>query len=128
MKPLIEIRGLKKHFSVRQGLFGQKAAVKAVDGVSFSVMPKESFAVVGESGCGKTTLGRLILALETPTEGDVIFEGRSIYSVGRAELRRLRKDMQVIFQDPFSSLNPRMTVEAIITEPFIIHGVYKEPA
>lgn len=127
-EPLLEVRGLKKHFLVRKGLFGEKGAVKAVDGVSFSVMPQESFAVVGESGCGKTTLGRLILALEKPTEGEVFFEGKNIYDIRRSELRSLRRDIQVIFQDPFSSLNPRMTVEQIITEPFIIHGVYKDQA
>jgi oligopeptide/dipeptide ABC transporter ATP-binding protein len=128
VKPLLEVRGLKKHFTVTKGLFGEKTAVKAVDDVSFSVMPKESFAVVGESGCGKTTLGRLILALESPTAGQVLFDGNDIYKMKSADLRRLRREMQVIFQDPFSSLNPRMTVEQIISEPFIIHDEYKNPA
>jgi oligopeptide/dipeptide ABC transporter ATP-binding protein len=126
--PLLELRGLKKHFTVRKGMFGDKGTVKAVDGVSLSVMPRESFAIVGESGCGKTTLGRLILALDKPTEGTTLFEGRDIYSMKSSELRRLRREMQVIFQDPFSSLNPRMTVEEIITEPFVIHSEEKNPA
>jgi oligopeptide transport system ATP-binding protein len=90
-------------------------------------MPQESFAVVGESGCGKTTLGRLILALEKPTEGGVIFEGRDLFKLPSAELRKTRRDLQVIFQDPFSSLNPRMTVRQIIEEPFIIHNAYSGP-
>ncbi|MBI4375626.1 MAG: dipeptide ABC transporter ATP-binding protein [Elusimicrobia bacterium] len=127
-RPLLEVKDIKKHFTVRKGLFGEKGTVKAVDGVSFSVFPQESFAVVGESGCGKTTLGRMILALDKPTAGDVVFEGRSIYGMRSSELRGLRREMQVIFQDPFSSLNPRMTVESIITEPFIIHGVYPDKA
>jgi oligopeptide transport system ATP-binding protein len=125
--PILELKNLKKHFSVRKGMFGKPATVKAVDGVSFSVMPRESFAIVGESGCGKTTLGRLILALEKPTEGGVLFEGRDLNAISGADLRKVRRDMQVIFQDPFSSLNPRMTVEQIITEPFVIHGLHAEP-
>ena len=126
--PLLEVRNLKKHFAARKGMFGEKTTVKAVDGVSFSVMPQESFAVVGESGCGKTTLGKLVLALEKPTEGEVIFEGRDMARLSGGELRALRRDMQVIFQDPYSSLNPRMTVEDIITEPWTIHGLHKDPA
>jgi len=99
-----------------------------VDGVSFSVMPQESFAVVGESGCGKTTLGKLVLALEKPTEGRILFDGRDVGAMGGAELKKMRREMQVIFQDPYSSLNPRMTVAEIITEPWIIHGMHKDPA
>ena len=124
---LLEVRGLKKHFSVRRGLFGEKGSVRAVDDVSFSVMPKESFAVVGESGCGKTTLGRLILALEKPTAGRVLFQGRDLYALSATELRKTRRDLQVIFQDPYSSLNPRMTVQQIIEEPLIIHDAYGGP-
>lgn len=126
--PLLEVKNLKKHFAARKGMFGEKTTVKAVDGVSFSVMPQESFAIVGESGCGKTTLGKLVLALEKPTEGEVIFEGRDMAKLSGGELRKLRRDMQVIFQDPFSSLNPRMTVEDIICEPWVIHGLHKDPA
>ena len=125
--PILEVRGLKKHFQVSKGLFGGKALVRAVDGVSFSVMPKESFAVVGESGCGKTTLARLILALEAPTAGEVLFQGRDLYALSRGERRKARRDLQVIFQDPFSSLNPRMTVRQIIEEPLVIHDAYSGP-
>ncbi len=126
-QPILEVKGLKKHFSVKKGMFGAQGVVRAVDGVSFSVMPQESFAVVGESGCGKTTLGRLILALETATEGSVAFEGRDLYKLSNAELRKTRRDLQVIFQDPYSSLNPRMTVQQIIEEPLIIHDAYSGP-
>ena len=126
--PILEIRGLKKHFGARKGMFGEKTTVKAVDGVSFSVMPRESFAVVGESGCGKTTLGKLVLALEKPTEGSVLFDGQDMASMSSGAVRRLRREMQVIFQDPYSSLNPRMTVSDIITEPWVIHGMHKDPA
>src|SRR5581483_2081567 len=127
-KPLIEVRDLTKHFTVREGLFGEKKTVKAVDGVSFSIFPRESFGLVGESGCGKSTLGRLVLALETPTAGEVVLEGRDLFSLSRQELRAMRREMQVIFQDPFSSLNPRMTVADILAEPMTIHGMYREPA
>jgi oligopeptide/dipeptide ABC transporter ATP-binding protein len=127
MTPLLELRGLKKHFTITKGLFGEKKTVKAVDGVSFSVMPRESFAVVGESGCGKTTLGKLIVALEKPTGGQVFFEGQDLHGLFPRALRTLRREIQVIFQDPFSSLNPRMTVEQILSEPFVIHGLYRDP-
>jgi oligopeptide/dipeptide ABC transporter ATP-binding protein len=127
-EPLLKVEGLKKHFAARSGMFGDAKTVKAVDGVSFEVAPQESFAVVGESGCGKTTLGKLVLALERPTAGRVLFQGRDMAALPRAELRRLRRDMQVIFQDPYSSLNPRMTVEQILTEPWIIHGMHADPA
>ena len=127
-KPILEVRNLKKHFGARKGMFGEKTTVKAVDGVSFSVMPNESFAVVGESGCGKTTLGKLVLALEKPTEGQVFFDGVDMATMSGSALRKLRREMQVIFQDPYSSLNPRMTVEDIITEPWVIHGMHKDPA
>jgi oligopeptide transport system ATP-binding protein len=126
--PILEVRDLKKHFAARKGMFGEKTTVKAVDGVSFSVMPQESFAVVGESGCGKTTLGKLVLALEAATAGSVIFDGKDVATMNRAELKAMRAKMQVIFQDPYSSLNPRMTVEQIITEPWDIHGMHKDPA
>ncbi len=125
--PLLDIRGLKRHFQVSRGLFASKALLKAVDGASFSVLPQESFAVVGESGCGKTTLARLLLALDRPTEGEVIFEGQNIFKMSSGALRRLRRDMQIIFQDPYSSLNPRMRVEDILTEPLRIHGIGSGP-
>ncbi|MBI4386885.1 MAG: ABC transporter ATP-binding protein, partial [Elusimicrobia bacterium] len=122
-QPLVEVRGLRKHFAAQDGFFGKKKKVHAVDGVSFSILSGDSFGLVGESGCGKSTLGRLVLALETPTEGAVLFEGQDIFGLPKAELRRLRRQMQVIFQDPFSSLNPRMTVRDILSEPFAIHGM-----
>jgi oligopeptide/dipeptide ABC transporter ATP-binding protein len=127
-RPILEVKNLKKHFTARKGMFGEKTAVKAVDGVSFSVMPQESFAVVGESGCGKTTLGKLVLALEKPTEGSVFFDGQDMAGMTAGAVRKLRREMQVIFQDPYSSLNPRMTVSDIITEPWVIHGMHKDPA
>ncbi len=127
-RPILEVKNLKKHFSARKGMFGEKTTVKAVDGVTFSVMPQESFAVVGESGCGKTTLGKLVLALEKPTEGQVLFDGEDMAGMSAGAVRKLRREMQVIFQDPYSSLNPRMTVEDIITEPWVIHGMHKDPA
>ncbi|OGS01665.1 MAG: hypothetical protein A2V88_10895 [Elusimicrobia bacterium RBG_16_66_12] len=126
-RPILEVRDLRKHFLVSKGLFGAKTAVKAVDGVSFTVMPRESFAVVGESGCGKTTLGKLVLALEKPTSGQVLFEGSDMSALTGRELRKLRRRIQVIFQDPYSSLNPRMTVSDIVTEPWIIHDMHMDP-
>ncbi len=126
--PLLSVRNLKRHFSTRKGMFGAESIVKAVDGVSFDVLPQESFAVVGESGCGKTTLGRLILALDRPTEGAVSYNGEDLHAIPSKRLRSLRREIQVIFQDPYSSLNPRMTVQEIICEPFTIHGLYPGPA
>ncbi|MBI3550504.1 MAG: dipeptide ABC transporter ATP-binding protein [Elusimicrobia bacterium] len=127
-EPIVEVRGLKKHFHIHEGMFGPKKTVRAVDGVDFSIYPRESFGLVGESGCGKSTLGRLVLALETPTEGEVRVQGKNIFALSRREQRAIRKEVQVIFQDPFSSLNPRMTVREILSEPFEIHGEYKNPA
>ncbi|MBI4249053.1 MAG: dipeptide ABC transporter ATP-binding protein [Elusimicrobia bacterium] len=124
IKPLLEVRDVRKHFSLAGGFFERdKARVTAVDGVSFEVRPGETLGIVGESGCGKTTLGRLILGLEAPSSGEVIFEGSDIHRIASAELRKLRRHMQIIFQDPFSSLNPRMTIEQIVAEPLEIHGV-----
>ncbi|MBI4424383.1 MAG: ABC transporter ATP-binding protein [Elusimicrobia bacterium] len=127
-EPLLEVRGLTKHFPVREGFLGERKWVRAVDGVSFSVYPRESFGLVGESGCGKSTLGRVLLALEAATAGEVLFEGRPVFGMSRPELRRLRRELQVIFQDPYSSLDPRMTVRDILEEPFTIHGELREPA
>lgn len=122
--PLLKVSGLKKHFPVPGGFpWGEKPRVRAVDGVSFEVRKGDTFGLVGESGCGKTTLGRTILALEPATDGTVLFEGRDVLAMSRPELRRLRREIQVIFQDPFSSLNPRMTVRRILEEPFVIHGL-----
>ncbi len=120
---ILEVRDLVKHFPITKGFLLQRAvgAVRAVDGVSFTVREGETLGLVGESGCGKTTTGRLILRLMEPTSGEVIFQGRNVFRLNREELRRLRRDMQIIFQDPYSSLNPRMTVGDIVGEPLEIH-------
>lgn len=121
---LIEVQNLTKHFPVGAGLFGAGAeVVRAVDGVSLAIRQGETFGLVGESGCGKSTAGRCILRLIEPTSGEVRFQGRDLLKVGSDTLRRLRRDMQIIFQDPYSSLNPRMTVGQIVEEPLIIHRI-----
>lgn len=123
-KPILEVKGLKKYFDIQGGIFGKKVGeVKAVDGVSFSVNPGEILGIVGESGCGKSTTGKAILRLVEPTEGEIKFEGRDITQLNDVEMRKLRRDMQIIFQDPFASLNPRHTVEKIISEPLLVHGM-----
>ncbi|QFU17353.1 ABC transporter ATP-binding protein [Microvirga thermotolerans] len=117
---------LVKHFG-GGGLLAAKTVVHAVDGVSLAVRRGETLAIVGESGCGKSTLGRLLLRLIEPTAGDVRYEGRSILSLDEGEMRRLRRELQIIFQDPFASLNPRMTVGDIVGEPIWLHGLAKGP-
>ena len=119
MSVLLEVRNLVKHFEVGRGL------VRAVDGVSFTIEKGETLGLVGESGCGKTTTGRCILQLERPTSGNVIFEGRELTTLDQKELRAVRRKVQVIFQDPYSSLNPRMTVGQIIGEPLAVHGIVR---
>ena len=122
--PLLEVRNLVKHFRVGGGLFGSRAGVvRAVDGVSFEIRRGETLGLVGESGCGKTTTGRCILQLERATSGQIVFEGRDLTVLGEDELRPIRRKMQVIFQDPYSSLNPRMTVGQIIAEPLAVHAI-----
>jgi oligopeptide transport system ATP-binding protein len=124
---ILEVRDLVKHFEVGGGLFGgPPGLVKAVDGVSFTIRRGETLGLVGESGCGKTTTGRCILQLERPTSGQVIFEGIDLTTLGQVELRAVRRRVQVIFQDPYSSLNPRMTVGQIIAEPLGVHGIVPE--
>ncbi len=122
---LIEVRGLKKYFPVLSGVFAQRVVgwVKAVDDVSFSIRRGETLGLVGESGCGKTTTGRCILQLDRPTAGEILFEGRNLAQMTDAELRPLRRQMQIVFQDPYSSLNPRMTVGQILGEPVRVHGM-----
>ena len=124
---LLEVRNLVKHFPIRQGIIfaRQVGAVQAVDGITFNVEKGETLGLVGESGCGKTTAGRCILRLIEPTSGDVIFDGKNVPELPKDELRELRKDMQIIFQDPYGSLNPRMTVGDIIGEPLHIHKIAK---
>ena len=120
--PLLSVRNLSKHYTRKGGLFGgAKSVVRAVDGVSFDVFPGETLALVGESGCGKTTTGRAILRLIEPTTGEVTYEGQNVLGLDAASMRRLRRKMQIIFQDPFSSLNPRMTIGAIVREGLTIH-------
>ncbi len=121
---LLEVRELKVHFPVQHGLFGGvKAFVKAVDGVSFSLAAGETLGLVGESGCGKTTLGRAVMRLIEPTSGSIHFDGEDLTRLDGASLRSRRRGFQMIFQDPFGSLNPRMTVGQIIGEPLDIHGL-----
>jgi oligopeptide/dipeptide ABC transporter ATP-binding protein len=118
------VRDLVKHFPLRTGFGGRvTGAVHAVDGVSFDVMTGETLGIVGESGCGKSTTARLLLRLLDPTSGSIALDGREIASLSRAEMRPLRREMQMIFQDPYSSLNPRRTIGSIIGEPFAIHGI-----
>jgi oligopeptide/dipeptide ABC transporter ATP-binding protein len=124
--PLVQVRDLKTHFPIKKGLLSRTVGhVKAVDGVSFDVEPGKTLGLVGESGCGKTTVGRTILRLIPATGGQVIYKGMDFFAYRGEELRRLRRQMQIIFQDPVSSLNPRMTVGNIIGEPIVVHGIAK---
>jgi oligopeptide/dipeptide ABC transporter ATP-binding protein len=126
--PVLEVRGLVKHFPVSRGLIRRKVIglVRAVEGVSFEIARGETLALVGESGCGKSTTGRLVLRLMDPTAGSVRFKGEEIAGLDKNTLRRLRRHMQIIFQDPYASLNPRMTVGEILAEPMAVHGLHTE--
>jgi peptide/nickel transport system ATP-binding protein/oligopeptide transport system ATP-binding protein len=125
---LIEVRDLVKHFPLKKGIVFQRqvGAVKAVDGVSFDVREGETIGLVGESGCGKSTTARLVTRLLDPTSGSIVYRGEDIAGKSRRELKPLRRDMQMIFQDPYSSLNPRKTVGSIIGEPFVIHDIERD--
>jgi len=122
--PLVEVRGLRTHFPVRRGLLLREVgAVRAVDGVSFSIREGETLGLVGESGSGKSTTGRTLLRLERATDGQVLFDGTDLTALRAAELRRARRDMQMIFQDPYASLDPRMRVGGAVREPLDVHGI-----
>jgi ABC-type oligopeptide transport system ATPase subunit len=123
MPPLLEVRRLVKHFSRKQGLFARPSLVRAVDDVTFTVDEGEMFGLVGESGSGKSTTGRCILRLTEPTSGEVLFRGENVLSFSSSRMRQARRDMQIVFQDPYSSLNPRMRVGQIVEEPLVIHGL-----
>lgn len=123
---LLEVKNLVKHFPVKAGIFQRTVAVvKAVDGVSFQIKKGETFGLVGESGCGKTTTGRCVLMLETPTSGEIVFKGVDITKLSQKQLRKLRPKMQIVFQDPFSSLNPRLPIKEIIGEAIAYHRIAK---
>jgi peptide/nickel transport system ATP-binding protein/oligopeptide transport system ATP-binding protein len=126
--PLVEVRDLVKHFPIKQGIVFQRqiGAVKAVDGVSFDVRRGETLGLVGETGCGKSTTARLIVRLLDPTSGQILYDGEDIAARKGEDLRALHREMQMVFQDPYSSLNPRKTVGSIISEPFAIHGLLKD--
>lgn len=119
VEPLISVKNIKKYFNVGKG------KLKAVDGISFDIYPGETFGLVGESGCGKSTAGRTIIRLYEPTDGELHFHGKNIYDLPRNEMEEVRRNFQMIFQDPYASLNPRMTVREIVAEPLEIHHIYK---
>ena len=125
MNPLLELKNIKTHFPVSKGIFSKVVNhVKAVDGIDLKIYPGETLGVVGESGCGKSTLGKTLLRLVDPTEGQIMFDGKDITKLTRSHLRPFRRDFQMIFQDPYSSLSPRIKVGEIIEEPMIIHKLY----
>jgi len=124
MDVLLEIKNLRKYFPVRGGFIeGSRGIVKAVDGVNLEVTRGETLGLVGESGCGKTTLGRMILRLEAPTEGEIFFEGENVLGYNGERLKKFRRDVQMVFQDPYASLNPRSSAGSTIGEPFLVHGL-----
>ncbi|QKS73083.1 dipeptide ABC transporter ATP-binding protein [Paenalkalicoccus suaedae] len=123
-KPLLKVKGLKKYFPITGGVFAKRVGdVKAVDDVSFEVYEGEVLGIVGESGCGKSTTGKSLLRLIEPSAGEIEFEGKDVTKLSNEEMRKMRRDMQIIFQDPYASLNPRHKIEKILSEPLIVHGI-----
>lgn len=123
-EPVVSVQNLKKHFPIKTGVFSRTTGhVKAVDGITFDIFPRETFALVGESGCGKSTTGQVLLRLQNATEGRVLYKGEDVYSASPDRMRSLRKEMQIVFQDPYSALNPRMTVGAAIQEILQVHKI-----
>ncbi len=123
--PLLEVKNLTKHFPITGGLLGRQiGTVKAVNSASFKIQRGQTLGLVGESGCGKTTLGRSLLRLITPTAGDIFFDGQDITRLNKTQMRQMRRKMQIIFQDPYASLNPRMTLKSILAEPLQVHSLY----
>ncbi|WP_025680359.1 ABC transporter ATP-binding protein [Paenibacillus massiliensis] len=120
-QPLIEVKSLRKSFVTKKGFLGRSKQIRAVDGISFAIQPGETFSLVGESGCGKSTTGRLVTRLLTPSEGEIWFNGQNISHLNDNQMRPLRKEMQMVFQDPYASLNPRMKVKDLVAEPLLIH-------
>jgi oligopeptide transport system ATP-binding protein len=129
-RPLLEVKGLRMHFPITEGIVRRQAVgeVKAVDGIDFTIARGDTLGLVGESGCGKTTTGRCILRLEKPTAGEILYDGIDLASLGRKDLLALRRRIQVVYQDPYSSLNPRMKVGDIIAEPMKVHGIQRDAA
>lgn len=119
--PLLEVKNLQKSFTIKKGFFGTTKQLRAVDGISFAIHKGETFSLVGESGCGKSTTGRLVTRLLTPNSGEVLFNGTDISGYNENQMRPLRKNMQMVFQDPYASLNPRMKVKELVAEPLLIH-------
>ena len=123
-EPLLKVKGLKKYFPIKAGVIGRRVGdVKAVDDVSFEIMEGETLGIVGESGCGKSTTGRSIMRLIEPTAGEVYFEGKNVSTMSKEELRKARRDIQMVFQDPYASLNPRHNIQKILEEPLKVHGI-----
>lgn len=126
-EPLLKVVNLAKKFPIQRGFLKRTVGqIHAVDGVSFEIAPGETLGLVGESGCGKSTTARLILRLLDPTAGEIYFNGKEIHTLSRQEIRKERKNMQIVFQDPYASLNPRMTIRQIVAEPLIVHGLAKD--
>jgi oligopeptide/dipeptide ABC transporter ATP-binding protein len=123
-QPILEVKGVKTHFPIKTGIFNKTTGyVKAVDGVDFKVFPGETLGIVGESGCGKSTVSRTVMRLLEPSAGEIWFNGKNLAQISKEEMRLMRKDIQMVFQDPYASLNPRKTIKQILIEPLMVHGI-----